>query len=97
MTLNGRKFFVVSSVLVALMISCALPSLAAADDLNQYKESGTVSAATSKEGYVYRVVTDTRVYQLLCANFQLMSFSPPACKHDGKPIVVGDVLHFRLD
>jgi len=97
MTFIGRKFFLASSVLFALMLACVSPSLAADDDANRYKESGTVSAFTTKGGYVYRVVTDTRIYQLLCANSQIFNFGPPACKQDGKPIAAGDVLHFRLD
>src|SRR5271157_387130 len=64
----------------------------------EYPESGKVIAVILNRvvsRYVYRVETETRIYELQCENSGL--FSTPVCKRNGKPIALGDVLQFRIE
>jgi hypothetical protein len=91
----SHPVFRVIPLFVAIILLGGSHSSALDKAPKNYSESGTVSAVATKGGHVYRVETDSRIYQLLCARFVL--FGSPECKLAGKPIAVGDALHFRLD
>src|SRR5271168_2148443 len=92
MPLLNRPVFRTVPLFVAIILFGASHSSALNKATKNYSESGTVSAIATKGGHVYRVETDGRIYQLLCARFVL--FGSPECKLAGKPIAVGDALHF---
>ena len=68
-------------------------------NLNQIRRRGGGGANGSgshiERKYVYRVETETRIYELECENSAL--FSTPVCKRNGKPIALGDALQFRIE
>jgi len=50
--------------------------------------------------HTYKVQTGTKIYELDCgkkAIFQGIHSTEPECLADGKPIKVGDVIHFRIE
>lgn len=61
--------------------------------------NGSVSSR-STYSHTYKVQTATKIYELDCgkkAVFQGFHSTEPECLVDGKPIKVGDVIHFRIN
>lgn len=86
---NVRGFVFVLTLSIPILCS----SLSQAED--KYPLTGKVLSISSTNGNAYRVVTDTRVYQLLCIRDKGIHFRPPECLLNDKPIAVGDSVAFR--
>jgi len=84
-------------VLLALIFNCVSPSSADDKPADKYSDTGTVLSTVSKHGHFYQVGTDSKVYLLLCTKVKSIQFGEPECKLEGKPIVTGDTIHFRVE
>ena len=68
-----------------------------ADNQHDYPESGMVISATVDQGYVYTIETGDKVYQMVCAAGMFTHVNSRPCTMAGRPIVVNDTVHFRVD
>jgi len=86
--------FLFGTVVLATVTTCVLADDKPAD---KYTETGTVLSVVSKHGHFYQIANDSKVYLFLCTKVKGLQFGEPECKVDGKPIVTGDTIHFRIE
>lgn len=84
---------------IALLATMSAVAQAPADaqPADKYNLSGSVLSALSKHGHFYQVVTDSRIYLLMCTKVRTFQLGEPECKIGDKPIATGDAVHFRID
>jgi hypothetical protein len=61
-----------------------------------YDQSGSV-LSYNHDGQIYRVATDRLIFTLTCDKVKKLQFHDPQCSVNGRPIVVGDTVRFRID
>ena len=61
-----------------------------------YDLSGSV-LSYDHDGQVYRFATEKLVYTLTCDKVKKLQFRDPQCRVNGRPIVAGDSVRFRID
>lgn len=86
------------SVLLAGAVSLVLAPRAEAKKKGaaNYDLSGSV-LSYDHDGQVYRFATEKLVYTLTCDKVKKLQFRDPQCRVNGRPIVVGDSVRFRID
>jgi hypothetical protein len=61
-----------------------------------YDLSGNV-LSYDHDGQIYRVATDRLVFTMTCDKVKKIQFHDPQCSVNGRPIVVGDTVRFRMN
>ena len=86
------------SVLLAVAVLLVLTPGAEAKKkgATEYDLSGSV-LSYDHDGQVYRFATDRLIYTLTCDKVKKLQFRDPQCRVNGRPIVVGDSVRFRVD
>jgi len=87
----GRGLLLVAAGLLALTPAEAKKKVAAVYDL-----SGSV-LFHDHDGQVYRFATDRLIFTLTCDKVRKVQFHDPQCMVNGRPIVVGNTVRFRID
>jgi hypothetical protein len=88
----GRSFVMAGVVLLIFAPWAEAKKKAAVD----YDLSGSV-LFYDHDGQVYKFATDRLVYTLTWDKVKKLQFRDPQCQVNGRPIVVGDSVRFRID
>jgi len=88
-----RRSVLLASAALLLLAPGAVAKKRTASD---YDLSGGV-LSYDHDGQVYRFATDRLIFTLTCDKVKRLQFHDSQCQVNGRPIVVGDTVRFRID